>query len=453
MTAARPSVVVVGAGIAGLTGAEHLAAAGFDVTVVEARSRLGGRIQTQYDFAGVPVERGAEFVHGRYPELIRMAEGAGLHLSRRAFSPLVLQAGRDVSPSTSWQRVLEELANPHARDEPIARHAGRLVESGAWTQAEVRTLRRYVEGYMAADFERASALALSEETRAADRIDGDFNARIAEGYDALVRHLAARLEPPRATVLLETAVERICWRRGAVTLHVRRAGGEAGVIRTERVLVTLPLGVLQLARDAAGAVAFEPDLGEKNVAAAKLAMGNVIKLFLRFGSPLSSIDGVAGEIGEKLDAMTFLQTPDGPLPTWWPVGDAKAPVLIGWMGGSSAERLSGRHEQELIRLGIATLASALGVSEERIAAKIELAGASDWSRDPWSRGAYSWVPAGSTGAASVLASPVEETLYFAGEATDTAGYRGTVHGAIHSALRAAAEIKKGSGPFSDGKWT
>ena len=73
--------------------------------------------------------------------------------------------------------------------------------------------------------------------------------------------------------------------------------------------------------------------------------------------------------------------------------------------------------------------------------KLSLASAAaDWKQDPWARGAYSWIPAGALEVPARLAEPVDDTLFFAGEATDTAGYRGTVHGALETGLRAAAEL-------------
>ena len=64
----------------------------------------------------------------------------------------------------------------------------------------------------------------------------------------------------------------------------------------------------------------------------------------------------------------------------------------------------------------------------------------DWSRDPLSFGAYTWVPAGAADASAKISEPVEQTLFFAGEHTDTTGHWGTVHGALRSGLRAAANL-------------
>jgi monoamine oxidase len=85
------------------------------------------------------------------------------------------------------------------------------------------------------------------------------------------------------------------------------------------------------------------------------------------------------------------------------------------------------------------LARALAIPRDNVAAAVAAATAADWKQDPWARGAYSWIPAGALDAPRLLAEPIDDTLFFAGEATDTAGYRGTVHGALVSGLRAADE--------------
>ncbi|HYB99841.1 MAG TPA: NAD(P)/FAD-dependent oxidoreductase [Candidatus Limnocylindrales bacterium] len=438
MTAA-PTVAIVGAGVAGLTAAQRLAGQGLAVTVLEARSRLGGRIDTRHDFGPCAIELGAEFVHGRHRELVRLIEEAGLHLEPRRFDPLVLQDGRDVTDPQAWQAVFAVLADPDAPDVPMAERARALAASGALPERAVDTMCRYVEGYMAADFERVSARAISLEERAAEGIASPTDASIAEGYDALVRHLARSLQQRNARILTSTVVQEIRWRRGRVRIRARDGAGSA-IVDADRVLVTVPLTILQLDGDAHGAIAFEPPLPDKTAAARALAMGNVVKLFLLLHGPLERIPNLSETVAAKLSTMTFLQTPDAPVPTWWKIGTKRTPVLVGWSGGAAAERLSQLDDRAVVAAGIETLARALSVPADVIAAHVRDAAAVNWLRDPWSRGAYSWVPAGAPKAAATLAAPVDATLFFAGEATDTAGYRGTVHGALETGLRAAQQI-------------
>jgi monoamine oxidase len=111
-------------------------------------------------------------------------------------------------------------------------------------------------------------------------------------------------------------------------------------------------------------------------------------------------------------------------------------AITGWSAGPKADSLVGLSQDEVIGRALDTLKGVLGVrSLPRHRAWFH-----DWHSDPYSRGAYSYVPAGALPSRRVMAEPVEETLYFAGEATDLLGYGGTVHGAIASGRRAARQI-------------
>jgi len=122
----------------------------------------------------------------------------------------------------------------------------------------------------------------------------------------------------------------------------------------------------------------------------------------------------------------------------WSHGDL--PVLTGWTGGPSARSLLAKGEEAVVGAGIATLARIFGVNVERVREVMSSYWFHDWTKDAFSMGAYSYTPAGATEAARELGQAVEETLFFAGEATDTDGNQGTVHGAIASGTRAAQEI-------------
>jgi monoamine oxidase len=430
--------VVAGAGVAGLAAADALLAAGLRVLVVEASGRIGGRVFTQHDFAGATIERGAEFVHGRHPGLIAEIEEAGLRLVARPFEPLGLRDGKDITSRQSWDRVFDELADPAAPDVAIAERADELVAEQRWTQAEATRLRNYVQGYNAADPARASAKALSIEARAAREIDEDGNASIARGYDALLDWLARRVED-QAALRTGTALRSIERDRAGVVLELACAGATERV-QAAAVIVTLPLSLLQLDGDDPAGLRFAPPLPQKTEAARRLAMGNVLKVFLRLDAALSQISGIDDALRPKLERANFLQTPDEPVPSWWLAGQPDAPVVVGWCGGPVADRLAGKDGGEIVAIAVATLARALGISADLLSAAVRASSVADWSKEPWARGAYSWIPAGALDAAAALAAPVDGTIFFAGEATDTRGYRGTVHGAYETGRRAADEL-------------
>jgi monoamine oxidase len=435
MPVAPHSVLVIGAGIAGLAAAARLARAGVPVTVVEARNRIGGRIATRRGFAGASIELGAEFVHGRHPALVDLVRSAGAHLEERPFRLVSLQRGRDVTPSQSWDRLFEEIADPEARDIPMARHIDALLASGRWNEAEASRLRAYVEGYMAGDVERISARAISEEARAAATIHDEHNAAVVEGYDAIVSRLESELREHGGTLILERPVTAVHWTKGSVRLE---SSGHDSLV-ADAAVITVPLGVLQLGAGDDGAIRFEPAIDRKLETARQLGMGAVVKIFLRLARPLSGIDGVEDSLRERLEDVTFLRTTGEPVPTWWITGPKLAPTIVGWIGGPAADRISGRREDELVSTAVDVLARALAIEPTELRRYVIAATAADWKQDRWARGAYSWIPAGALDAPARLAEPIDGTIFFAGEATDTAGYRGTVHGALQTGLRAAAE--------------
>ena len=117
-------------------------------------------------------------------------------------------------------------------------------------------------------------------------------------------------------------------------------------------------------------------------------------------------------------------------------------MLVGWVAGRRADRFTARHRDSGARLRAALggLARALGLDAAAVTAAVEDARVYDWGADPWARGAYSWIPVGGLDAPAALAAPVGGRLFFAGEATDTVGDPGTVHGAMTTGTRAAGEI-------------
>jgi monoamine oxidase len=121
------------------------------------------------------------------------------------------------------------------------------------------------------------------------------------------------------------------------------------------------------------------------------------------------------------------------------------------VGGPKAEILHNRLRASgdpdmLLTVWLRALSMAFGMSERDLARRVTSWHAHDWSADEHARGAYSYVPAGALDASDKMTIPVARTLYFAGEHTDTSGHWGTVHGALHSGLRAARQILQDAGP-------
>jgi monoamine oxidase len=212
-------------------------------------------------------------------------------------------------------------------------------------------------------------------------------------------------------------------------VHARGPLGALAPIVARAAVVTVPLGVLRARAGEPGHLRFRPTLpSAKRSAIDGLAMGAVMKLVLRFRALPPPLDR---------DDVVFVHAPRAPMPTWWKLTPIDAPVLVGWAGGPAADALARLAPEAALRRAIDALARAVRVPDlgERVAAQRTF----DWRHDPFARGAYAWVPAGAEGAPATLAEPVDETLFFAGEATNLPEI-GTVHGALRSGERAAREL-------------
>jgi monoamine oxidase len=136
----------------------------------------------------------------------------------------------------------------------------------------------------------------------------------------------------------------------------------------------------------------------------------------------------------------FHENPDHYFPTWWALTPLRAPVLVGWQGGPRAEEVLARPVSERVQLALHTLEKISGRSTTELRAELVTYSHHDWSHDPYSRGAYSYVAVGGAARARRLADFFGHSLFFAGEATMEGSSRGTVHGAIRSGERAARKL-------------
>jgi monoamine oxidase len=437
MATPRYDVIVIGAGAAGLMATAELAQAGRSVLLLEARDRIGGRIWTRSEpDLATPLELGAEFIHGP-AELTRtlLARGGGAAIevneshralrdgqpsSRADYFSKVLQAARDSGVLEREDVSFDALLDRHL--------ATRL------SREEREAARRMAQGFDAADTRRASARAIIAEW-SGDTLGNTPQARPQGGY----RSLLAVLSPtqPAVRLQLQATVRTVRWSPGAVEV-AGEAGSGAFRARAARALVTLPLGVLQQAAGAAGAVRFVPRLADKQAALRGLASGPVVKLLLRFATPFweSVQDGRYREV-------SFFHSAGAPIPTFWTPVPARAPLLVGWAGGPQARRVgAGASRKQLVQRALGSVHTLFGAGVDA-AAQLQALYYHDWQRDPFARGAYSYVTVGADSARATLGRPLAATLYFAGEATDTADEAGTVTGALQSGLRAAHEILAG----------
>ncbi|MEO0561820.1 MAG: NAD(P)/FAD-dependent oxidoreductase [Chloroflexota bacterium] len=416
------AVIVIGAGVAGLGAARALTDAGQRVIVLEARDRIGGRVHTRRDIAGdIPVEFGAEFIHGDKVPTWDIIRTLGLQTLewRKQDDSLVRLEGEDaplVTMTEARQDPLFDMTRswdlpdvpPLPHDEDLHHYLVRI----GFTKEQLRYTRRSFVNAHGEDIHHISAQDCLIEMQDETGGEGDF--RLTGGYDAVIQALADGLD-----IRLNTPVEAIQWAGDTVT--VRTSNG--GSFEAAKAIMTASIGVLR-----AGHIAFEPTLpDDRQVALKSIQMGPGLKLIYVFEQSI---------FPEGIEALYSAGNP----PMWWspsaPHGHDPAFVVTAFATGDWARELRMLGEAEMLKKGLATLRGELG---EDVPEPVETY-VMDWTADRYTMGVYTSVAPGAREAREVFAAPLADKLYFAGEATAPPAWTATVHGALASGRRAAQEI-------------
>lgn len=435
-------IIVIGGGVAGLMAAMKLrASSNLQVTLLEAQDRIGGRIHTVQQ-NGTNIELGAEFIHGKPPELLALLEDLDLEtyeLEGENFNydcsddSLHPQDEGSHNDEESPFNVLEQLT------EWSKNHPAEDLTFDAWCEREniapdIRSgARAYVEGFNAADASRISVRSLAIQQQAEDSIDGDSLHHVKGGYHRLPEELAARFARSGGALRLQSQVKSIAWSRGSVDVQLH--SGET--LHADAAIVTLPLGVLQ-----SSDVTFHPTPADILMQASRMATGPVLRMSLVFRSRWwAELDHPQKKALQKLSfILPERQRSDLNFRVFWTGYPSLDPVLTAWAGGPPAKSFAAKSNQEIAEAACHDLSRIFGIPRQQILDELITHHRHNWSGDPLFGGAYSWVPAGAVDASEKMTHPVEDTLFFAGEHTDTTGHWGTVHGAIRSGIRAAQQL-------------
>jgi monoamine oxidase len=426
-------VAVIGAGVAGLAAARELRRRGRSVVVLEARERIGGRVFTVDDpHLPVPVELGAEFVHGAAPLTRRLLAEAGLVAYDIAGEHCLVARGR-WRRTDLWRSIDRVFGRIAAAGTDLSFADFLATLRGREPASDLRAALEFVQGFYAADPRLISTRSLAPE-------DGELaggalasTGRVVGGYGQLIRWLAGGLT---GAIRLGAPVSSIRWRRRHVDVHHLGRAGVPGRLAARAAIVSVPLGVLQARPGEPGAIAIEPDSPQLRSALDGLTTGDAVRVIIRFREPPWDERGRRGRA-----RVTFLQTSSSSFQTWWTAYPLRFPLMVAWAGGPDATALAGRDADDLAGRAVTALAASLGLPRRRVASLVLAAWAHDWKSDPYARGAYSYVRVGGVGSSRRLARPALGTLFFAGEATDEERL-GTVEAALASGLRAARQVER-----------
>jgi monoamine oxidase len=425
-------IIIIGGGAAGLSAACELVRSGAKVSVLEARSRLGGRIFTLREMGvGIPIELGAEFIHGRPPAIFEIVKSAGLHAIEASDCRLLAENGKLRPVENFWDLIA-------GIDSQIGSDGDQTYEQFLQTadapQFQKHLAKAYVEGFHASHADLISVKGIKEGDEAEEKIDGEKQFRIAEGYDALVATLIRAL--PADSIRLGCTVRAVKWssERG-IEVFAMQDDNELR-FRAERLLITVPHMALRQSIEGCGGISFDPPLEAKRHAVAQLETGQAVKIVMQFREPFWEDRQVFGS-RTAAAAFGFALNLDAPFPVWWTQSPKTANFLTGWAGGAQADKLA--DIRDLRRIALDSLRQTFNISINQLHRLFVGDYFHDWRNDAFARGAYTYLKVGGSDAPKHLAEPIDDTLFFAGEATSR-DFNGTVHGALESGLRAAGQL-------------
>lgn len=423
-------VLVIGAGMAGITAARELVRSGHSVALLEARDRIGGRVFTQDDFCDGPVEGGAEFVHGRTAATLKEVEEAGLTLRG---SPQMRRTAFNLGGATRWLPLIclhpetwacAGMRRAIKRSEPPDLSVREFIDKAGYRgRARMLTEMTFLQ-HLPGSVDDVGVLGLLDD--GVMDLQMRYNNRIVEGYSSLPRSLAKDLD-----IRLGSEVRKVAW-GGDRALVEQRDGRQ---IEARAVISTLPVGVLK-----SGAVRFEPELPEsKRWALAHIEMGPILKILLHFED----------RFWPRWTEMIACAT--GPINLYWTVfrsTTGRPAVLSAYCIGPRAAALSNVSEEEAIEIVMADLQRLYPKSApKRALTNYRII---NWAKDPFARGGYTYLRPGARGARASLRAADTGTLFWAGAGTESQPVSELVETAYLSGLRVAGEVdaalKAGSEP-------
>jgi monoamine oxidase len=427
----KADVIILGAGASGLAAGREILKAGKKVFLIEARNRIGGRIHTlTVPGFSTSLEAGVEFIHGEMPVTQSILKEASISYYASEGNYYTIRNGKfleseNLGPTFS---TLFEKAGSLKQDMPFGKFLDQYLNEDKYKTIR-ETARGLAEGYDVADIQRVSTFALLEEWKGFGQSE---SYRIKGGHIKLADFLSEEIKKQNGEIFLSTIVKEIRWKRNSVEAIDNKGKG----FSANKVLITVPLSVLQSKSDEEAHINFTPAMPAKLEAAKSIGYGTVIKVFLEFKNAFWESPG---NQMRTMSSLGFLIT-DTPFTAWWTQLPDKTPLLTGWLAGPNAEKNKNKSEDEIITMALDALSYIFNTNKTFLVKNLRAGKVVNWQTDPFSLGAYSYATVESNEAKKVLTEPVEETIFFAGEALSEGIAMGTLEEALANGIRTANEI-------------
>jgi len=410
-------VIIIGAGAAGLLSMKILAEAGYHVCMLEAAGIAGGRIATMKNGFENNVEAGAEFIHGKLPLTFKLIKEAGLSYEAVEGKMIGVRNGewQTEEQDDHWGEFMRQLGKLKT-DITVLQFLEENFSKPEYIHLR-QAVQRFSEGFDLADISKAPILSLRDEWKNIDK----QQYRIKGGYIQIINHLLNCCRRLKTEFYFNTCVNKIEYEKGNVTVTT----SDDKKFQANKLIITVSAGVLQ-----SGTIQFKPALTDHAVAIQGLGFGAVIKFLMEFKT----------DFWKEFDEETGFLLTDEEIPTWWTQLPAESNLLTGWLGGPNATKKIFESESSLLQTALLSLSSIFHIPPAMLQEELTNYKIINWLSQPYIRGGYSYNTLHSEKAKKILSSPVDNTVYFAGEAISQSESQGTVESALQSGQNAATML-------------
>jgi monoamine oxidase len=415
------NIIIVGGGVAGLMAAIELLKQGYIVTILEASDRLGGRIHTIHDPSFEhPVEKGVEFIHGNLPLTTQLLKEAGIEYKPVAGEMIRIVNGDWTMQddfTIGWEELMTKM-NGIKEDITVNEFLEKNFSDNKYGDLR-KSVVRFAQGFDLADPAKASVLALREEWMEEE----DEQYRIPGGFDQLINYLEKQYIKSGGLIHTSSAVTEIKWKKNDVTVITT----DKKTYNGNKVIITVSLGMLLTEPPV---IIFQPAIDDYLKAAKKIGFGSVVKVLLQFKDSFWE---------EKKKNMGFLLTNEI-IPTWWTQLPSSYPLLTGWAGGPQSWQLENKNDKTILALALQSLSNVFKKPVHELKQLLTASLIANWSKDPFAQGGYSYSTIESADAQKLLNDPIDDTIFFAGEAFYDGPSPGTVEAALVSGKNVVEKI-------------